>query len=335
MKITRAMVAKKAGVSVSTVSYVLNASRYVSPKLTKKVMDVVEELGYTPDMVARSMVKKRSRMLTIVANDLTNTMYGEILIAIEKEAVKRGYFVNICSGWLPVKEYIKTMISRRVDGIYIASVPNKVTEDDVQLLLENDIAMVCGNYLLPNEHRINRVEVDYADGIKQAINHLMGLGHKKIVYLDGFDKDFRLDEKRNAFIRYMKDYGVAEPAVIYGFGTERMTDVEGRLLTQYLVRKYPDATAVICYSDWMAYGVLQQLHSFGFRVPEDISVIGFENNISSKFTNPPLTSISFDRDEFACAVLDALLGQIEGGKLSQYLVKTQMCVRESTAKPKK
>lgn len=84
MKITRATVAKKAGVSVSTVSYVLNTSRYVSPKLTQKVMDAVEELGYAPDMAARSMVTKRSRILTIIANDLTNSMYGEIVMAIEE-----------------------------------------------------------------------------------------------------------------------------------------------------------------------------------------------------------------------------------------------------------
>ena len=161
MKITRATVAKKAGVSVSTVSYVLNTSRYVSPKLTQKVMDAVEELGYAPDMAARSMVTKRSRILTIIANDLTNSMYGEIVMAIEREAVKRGYFINICSGQLPLKEYVKTMIGRRIDGVYFASVPGKVSVEDIEQLLDNDIAIACGNYLLPDEKRVNRVEVNY------------------------------------------------------------------------------------------------------------------------------------------------------------------------------
>lgn len=107
MKITRATVAQKAGVSISTVSYVLNKSRYVSPKLTKRVKDAIDALGYTPDMAARSMVTQKSQMLTIIANDLANSMYGEIVMAIERAAVARGYFINICSGQLPLKEYIR------------------------------------------------------------------------------------------------------------------------------------------------------------------------------------------------------------------------------------
>ena len=84
----------------------------------------------------------------------------------------------------------------------------------------------------------------------------------------------------------------------------------------------------------MAYGAIQQLRSFGFRIPEDISVMGVENLITSNFTNPPLTTLSFDRTEFACAVVDALLGEMNNGTLSQKLVKMQLCVRESTAKPR-
>ena len=198
MKITRAMVARKAGVSVSTVSYVLNTSRYVSPKLTEKVMAAVEELGYTPDMAARSMVKKRSQILTIIANDLTNSMYGELLMAIEHEAVQRGYFINMCSGQLPLKEYIKSMIGRRVDGVFFASVPDKVTETDINQMLSNDIVVACGNYILPGEKRINRVEVDYDSGIKQAVQHLIGLGHKEIVYLNGLREGEGIDLKCKA-----------------------------------------------------------------------------------------------------------------------------------------
>ena len=334
MKITRAMVARKAGVSVSTVSYVLNASRYVSPKLTEKVMAAVEELGYTPDMAARSMVKKRSQILTIIANDLTNSMYGELLMAIEHVAVQRGYFINMCSGQLPLKEYIKLMIGRRVDGVYFASVPDKVAETDINQMLSNDIVVACGNYILPGEKRINRVEMDYDSGIKQAVQHLIGLGHKEIVYLNGLREGEGIDLKCKAFIRYMNEFGLDSSKIVYGYGSGKLTDKEGRILTEKLVRKYPEATAVICYSDSMAYGALQQLRAFGFSVPNDISVVGCENLIASNFTNPPLTTLSFDRNEFACAVVDALLGEIETGNVCEKIVKMQICVRESTAKPR-
>ena len=335
MKITRATVAKKAGVSVSTVSYVLNSSRYVSPKLTKKVMAAVEDLGYTPDMAARSMVKKCSQILTIIANDLSNSMYGEILMAIEYEAVKRGYFINICTGQLPLKEYIKSMIGHRVDGVYFASVPDKVTQADIQQLLSNDIVIACGNYILPEEKNLNRVEVDYANGIKQAVNHLAGLGHKNIVYLNGLKKDEGIDLKCQAFVKYMSERGLDSSRIVYGFGTSNLTDKEGKILTEKALRTYPEITAIICYSDSMAYGALQQLRSFGIKVPEDISVIGCENLISSNFTNPPLTTLSFDRAEFAKAVVDSLLRGIETGAVSERFVKMQLCIRESTAKPSK
>lgn len=335
MKITRATVAQKAGVSISTVSYVLNKSRYVSPKLTKRVKDAIDALGYTPDMAARSMVTQKSQMLTIIANDLANSMYGEIVMAIERAAVARGYFINICSGQLPLKEYIRTMIGRRIDGVFFASVPGKVEVRDIDNLIENNVAIVCGNYLLPQENRVSRVDIDYEGGMKQAITHLKGLGHKNIAYIDGFVKDYELDEKRNSFLRYMKEMGETKPRLVYGFGPEKLTDVEGRLLAQQLIRKFPDTTAVICYSDLMAYGVLQQLHSFGFRVPEEISVVGIENNITSNFTNPPLTSLSFDRNEFAIEVIDALIRQIEEGELTQKRVQMQLCVRDSTARAHK
>ncbi len=334
MKITRATVAKKAGVSVSTVSYVLNSSRYVSPKLTKKVMDAVEELGYTPDMAARVMVAKRSKILTIIANGLVNSIYGEIVMAIEQVAVKRGYFVNIYSGQLPLKEYVKSMIGRKVDGVYFASVPSKVSETDIEQLLSNEIAIACGNYLLPGEKRINRIEVDYETGTRKGIEHLIGLGHKNIVYINGFEEGREIDEKRDAFIKYMKMHGVDQPKIIYGYGENRLNEVEGRLLAQKLIRKYPETTAVICISDTLAYGVMQQLWAFGYKIPEDISVLGYENNMASNFTNPPLSSLSFDKGEFGQAVVDVLLSEIENGKLSNKLVNMDLCVRASTAKPR-
>ena len=100
LKATRAMVAERAGVSVATVSYVLNNTRYVSPKLRDRINKAIEELNYHPDMIARSMVKKESRMLTIIANNLSNSMYGEIIMEFEKAAMAKGYFTNICSGYL-------------------------------------------------------------------------------------------------------------------------------------------------------------------------------------------------------------------------------------------
>lgn len=334
MKVTRAMVAKKAGVSVSTVSYVLNSSRYVSPKLTQKVMAAVESLDYSPDMAARSMVTKRSQILTIVANDLSNTMYGEIVMAIEREAVKCGYFINIFSGQFPLGEYIKFMIARRVDGMFFSSVPDKATKEDIQKLLSNDIAIASGNYLFAEEKNIVRVDVDYKSGIKQAVDHLVGLGHKNIAYLNGL-KEGKSEAKQEGFVEFMQEKGLDPSRIVYGFGENSLTEKEGKILTDEILKKFPDTTAIICYSDTMAYGVLQQLHALGYKVPDDFSVVGIENLVTSNFTNPPLTSLAFDRDEFAREVVNALIKKIEKDEHSESYVKMRLYVRESTAKPKK
>ena len=332
MKATRAMVAKRAGVSVSSVSYILNDTRYVSPKLKEKVYKAIEELNYYPDMVARSMVTKESKMLTIIANNLLNSMYGEIIMEFEKAAMEKGYFVNICSGLFSLKQYVGMMLARRIDGLYYASLPEKVEPSDINNLLNNDVSIVCGNYLLPHEDRVNRVDIDYYGGMELAIEHLVGLKHKNIVYLNGFQQDFEMDVKGKAFLEIMKSrYGQEEPKVIYGFGTDKLTDIEGKILLNTLLQKYPDTTAIICYSDLMAYGVLQELHRMRISVPEDISVIGIENLNTSQFTYPPLTSLSFERSEFSKKVVDIMIENIKTKKIKSGLVPMNLCVRESTA----
>lgn len=332
-KPTRATVAKKAGVSLSTVSYVLNDSRYVSPKLRKRVTDAIDALNYCPDMAARSMVTKQTKILTIVANDIANSMYGDIIMAFEREAVKRGYFVNICSGQLSLQEYIKMMLARRIDGLFFASVPDKVHQKDIDILVQNGVSIACGNYLLPNEKRVNRVEFDYRSGVKQALEYFAAMGHTKIAYINGFEENNPLDDKCVAFREIMKSmFGQDDPRIEYGYGANKLTDHEGRELAVRLLRKYPDTTAMLCYSDLMAYGAIQGIRDTGKSVPNDISVIGFENQATSKFTNPPLSSLGFDSGEFAKQVIDILLEHIKTGEVGSALVPMRLVKRESVRK---
>lgn len=332
-KPTRATVAKKAGVSLSTVSYVLNDSRYVSPKLRKRVVDAIEALNYCPDMAARSMVTKQTKILSIVANDITNSMYGDIITAFEREAVKREYFVNICTGQLSLKEYIKIMLARRIDGLFFASVPDKVSVKDIDMLAHNGVSIACGNYLLSDEKRINRVELDYRSGVKQALEYFAAHGHTKIAYLNGMTEGNPLDDKCKAFKELSGSmFGDKNPRIEYGYGANRLTDSEGREIVRRLLNRYPDVTAILCYSDLMAYGAMQGIRDAGLSVPDDISVIGFENQITSKFTSPPLSSIAFDASEFSGKVIDILIEHFKTGKVSSALVPMHLVERNSVGK---
>lgn len=332
-KPTRATVAKKAGVSLSTVSYVLNDSRYVSPKLRKRVADAIEALNYCPDMAARSMVTKQTKILSIVANDISNSMYGDIIMAFEREAVRRGYFVNICTGQLSLQEYIKMMLARRIDGLFFASVPDKVSVKDIDVLVTNGVSIACGNYLLPDEARVNRVEFDYHSGVKQALEHFAAQGHTKIAYLNGMEEGNPLDDKCKAFREIsLQMFGEANPCIEYGYGANRLTDVEGREIVRRLLEHYPDVTAILCYSDLMAFGAMQGIHDAGKSVPDDVSVIGFENQMASKFTNPPLSSIAFDAAEFSGRVIDILIEHFKTGEAKSALVPMHLVERESVRK---
>ena len=322
------MVAERAGVSVATVSYVLNNTRYVSPKLRDRINKAIEELNYHPDMIARSMVKKESRMLTIIANNLSNSMYGEIIMEFEKAAMAKGYFTNICSGYLNLQQYLGMIIARRIDGLYFASVPRKVQQADIDQLLGNGIRVACGNYLLPDEKRVSRIDMDYDDGLRQVVMHLKALRHDNIAYVNGFSRDDASDLRYRAFLRAMDEfYPGKQVHTVFGSGPDQMTEVEGYPLAMELLKTWPDTTAIVCTSDLLAYGVINAVRESGRRIPEDVSIVGVEDLNTSRFINPPLTTLTFNRTQFSETIVNLLTRE---GAPGSELIPMRLVVRSST-----
>ncbi len=327
------MVAEEAGVSLPMVSYVVNNTRPVSDKTKKKILAAIEKLNYVPDLAAQSMVKQKSKLLTIVANNITNPMYGELIVEFEKEAFKRGYSTNICTGFLELREYIGAIVARHVDGLYFASNPINVREQDLEYLTTNDVKIACGNYLLPSVTNVNRFDLDYADGMRQAIEYLVQTGHKKIIYANGFEKTYEFDERCKAYKKYIKELSPTSGEIIfYGYGPKAMNDSEGYKVGQEIARSGLEFDAVICTSDMFAYGVLQALQQNGVSVPERASVIGFENLSISEFCYPRLSSVTFDRQLFAAKLVTSLIETIQHGTVSSELIPMSLFLRDSIKK---
>ncbi len=328
-KITRAMVAERAGVSLPMVSYVINNSHPVSEKTKKKVLQAIEELNYVPDAAAQSMVTKHSKSFMVVSNSITNPMYGEIILEFEKTAFSYGYSTLICSGYLDLGKYVPSIVAKRVEGLYFASVPGKVKQCDIDYLIENKIKICCGNYLLPNENRVNRIDLDYDDGMRQIVEYLVRLGHKKIIYANGFNEDYELDVRRDAFIRYALEGKKQDGRIFYGNNLGNMNVSEGYELGKKILSSGVKFDACVCVSDMFAYGVMKAFREGGLRIPEDVSVVGFENLTFSEIISPRLTSVSFSRAEFSSTLVRQLIGSLKSDTISKELIPVEICERDS------
>lgn len=334
MKVTRDMVAKKAGVSLATVSYVLNDSHYVSPKLKTKVLNAVEELNYHPDMMARSLVKKESRMLTIVSNGLTNPMYGEIVLGFEKAVVKNRYSLNICSGYLPMSQYLDVMISRRIDGVYFASLPNFITKSDLERMFDNNMCVACGYYIFPEDKRINHIDLDYEQAVNEGFDYLIKMGHKKIAYayIDVPAENYvnvRLNTVKKRIAR--GDEGVQIDIVKIDKKAESGidTDIDIGVLCGKQIAQNLQYTAVFCCSDVFAIGVINGLKECGLSCPQDVSVLGMEDVSFSKYFTPSLTTFTFDREKFAEKVVDIIIENIKTKQIKNKLIHMDLIERAS------
>jgi DNA-binding LacI/PurR family transcriptional regulator len=333
MRATKKMVAQRAGVSHATVSYVLNKSKYVSPELTKRVEAAVKELNYVPDIIARSMHKKESKMLCVIANGLTNSMYGEIVMEFEKEAVKRGFATNVGSGVCDLSVYVETILSRRIDGVFFTSSPKLVAKKDVDILFKNNVAVTFCNHILPEEERVNRLDLDYRNGMEQAVDYLLSLGHKNIGYLNGLPENYTPDVKCETFKKAAAEkLGRKNPPIVFNDFSETFNDAEGYVLMERLLQKDKSVTAVICVSDMVAYGAVKCLKDKGISVPGDISIVGFENLTISNFIDPPLTSLSFDRNKFAEAGVESLLNTIQNNTYTKTLLPMELVIRKSAGR---
>jgi len=329
-------VAKRAGVSISTVSRAVNGITSVEPKLAKRVWKAVAEVGYVPNPQARALVMGRSRMLGLIVSDITNPFFPELVKEFEILAVEQDYEVLIGSThYDPARtgSLIRRMLQRNVDGVAIMTFG--IEGDDIKKLVENDypLVFVDAGPKLPNTRILN---VNKGEGIRAAVQHLVDLGHRAIAFISGPLYLPSALTRRDAFVSSMAELGLKVPA---GYIIEGDHTMEGGMAgIEHIVSHAELPTAVVCSNDMTAIGVLHGLYKTPYKVPADISVVGFDDIHLAQFVLPPLTTVQVSCKNLAAAAVQALRAGIEPDHARaaqrEWQIPTCLVVRQSTAIPR-
>jgi DNA-binding LacI/PurR family transcriptional regulator len=327
-------VAQLANVSIATVSRTINRVSTVNPKMAKRVWEAIEKLDYFPNTQARALVSGRSRLLGLIVSEITNPFFPELIQGFEDIAVEHGYEILISSTNYDPRRMslcIRRMLERRAEGVAVMTFG--VEEPLLEQLAGRKVPLVFVD-VGPESPGISLLRVDYHHGIRQGVQHLAVLGHRDIAFISGPRRLHSAQSRQAAFAASLEECGiVSNPAwLVEGDHTmEGGVEAMDRLLR---ARKMP--TAVMCSNDMTAIGVLHKLYRAGLRVPDDLSVIGFDDIHIAQVTIPPLTTIQMSCFELAQAAVTALRAHVEeGGEPKRsYKIGTRLVVRGSTGFPK-
>lgn len=323
-------ISKKANVSLSTVSAVINRSAYVSPELTKRVMQAIEELNYRPNAVARSLKKKSTNTIGFIVTDILNPFYPPMIKGIEDVSFNNNFNVILCNTSNEHKRiltYLELMLEQQVDGLILANI---ATAEDLKEIEKTGLKYVLINRKPPFYDK-HFVGVNNPLSSELAVNHLVALGYKRIAYFGGNLEINTARERKAGFTSCMTQNGLEIDPMLVFDGEYSMesgyTNVK-KMLEQ--VEKLPEAICTV--SDVVAFGVIKGLRDSGIRVPEDIAVIGNDNSSFSENFLVPLSSVdhsSYDMGKLAMELLLQLIKEKNEIVARQVILTPSLVVRES------
>ena len=278
MNASREDVAKEAGVSVSTVSYVLNNSRDFSEETKRRVFDAVEKLNYKPHIVARGLSSDKSYQVAITMDNVINPYYTQILTGFQNKAQQMGYFVNICIGRKNLDKYLCSFCGRQLDGVLILTLPDGYDVNSLYKLADQGTKIIMGGIDNLDVRRVSLLDNNYGRGMELAFEHLLRLGHRDIFYLNSLSGLEQYDDRTHTFMKYAKKHLSKNPSQADSYmltNTTKITDdfETGYTLAGILMASGQKFTAVICTTDIVALGAMKAFSEAGLQVPQDVSVI--------------------------------------------------------------
>lgn len=325
-------VAERAGVSIATVSRVMNQVATVDARLAARVIEAAGDLNYTPNTQARALVSGRSGLIGLIVSEITNPFFPELIQAFEAAAVERGFELLIGStSYSPERmtQCVRRMVERKVEGVAVMTFG--MEEGLLQELTSRGIPVVS----VASTHRLENavsIEVDYRQGIRGAVEHLTALGHEDIAFISGPMRVRTACIRREAFVASMEEFGLSAPDASIIEGDHTMEGGQTAALQLFDRAQLP--TAIVCSNDMTAIGVLHAASSRGIKVPEDISIIGFDDIHMARFTVPPLTSVRMAGADIAAAACNALPldrnAAPGSGNRESLPVPTQLIVRQTS-----
>lgn len=331
-QVTRKDVAELAGVSETVVSYVINNNRYVDKEKRRRVEEAVRQLHYRPNTIARALKGKNSNHIVFIADQIITEHFSLLVSELDKRAYDLGYIISLCSN-RNTEQFVGEIISRRYDGVIISSIsfPLKFIQQfidasiPVVLLQNRDYSAIRGAGVIDN---------GLYEGAKECVRFLQSKGRKNILYIDRFSARGHFsdlnDLRYRGFVEQMRQSGLsAEPEsrVITGCANEREVAEKVKAYLQAGGR----TDAIFGRNDKLACIAMQAAQSLGYRVPQEIAVVGFDNSTLGQYVTPRITSMEIRREEIAKAAVEMLQQMIGEGRVPAPVgFSTRLIEREST-----
>jgi len=325
-------IARESGVNISTVSRALNDAYGVHQQTRGHVLAVAARLNYYPNRVARGLKTRRSHTLALIVSDIRNPFFAEVTRGAEDAARAGGYDLVLCNSDLDPRkqmEYVASLLEKQVDGILMNSVADLSRKQQDQLAASG-VPIVLLNRSTATKS-FSTVCADNEAGGAMAAQYLLRLGHENIAHLTGPRRHGNLTDRARGFLRFLKAGAKQRITVLHGENSFS----GGHTLTQKLLRQQPKISAIFAANDWMAFGAIRAMLELGRRVPEDISLIGFDNLELASVVHPPLTTIHQPKYEMGRAASEMLLrlarNQSKPGS-EHLLLRVELIERESCRK---
>jgi LacI family transcriptional regulator len=322
-------VAKKANVSVATVSRVLNNLPGFSDKTKQKVLNVIKEIEYQPNAIARGLINKRTQTIGVMFPSVSSMLSSMILKGIEQAAHQHNFSVVVCNtAGIRTMEYLRVLGEKQVDGIIFTS---EFLKDEYHRVLQSMRIPVLLVLSGSHSNTVPYVIVDDKLAAYQATEYLIKKGHTKIAIISGTNEDLLAGVLRiNGFLQALQDNGIQyndQRHVIGDFTFKSGCDAMEKLL-----QRAPDTTAVFATSDEMAAGVLTVAAKHGIRVPDQLSVIGFDNLKLAEMVTPPLTTVEQPLIKMGEYAAEKLITMIETGKMIDSSIMPHRIVERQSVK---
>ncbi len=322
-------VAKRAGVSTATVSRVLNGISVVRGTTRTRVMKAVAELKYHPNLHARSLAGGRSRTVGVIVSNLDNPFFLDVYRTVESDCHAQGFEVVVANTSYSSEQLVasvRLMLGRRVAGL--AAILAEIDDAIVQELIDAKIPVVLFDVGKPGEN-ITKIRVNYRKGVERIAEYLTSLGHRDIAFITHHLALGPVNERQNSLVESLR---VVSPEASVRVCANSDSLEGGRQAAKELLLSGTPPTAIVCVNDVMAVGVLKELRERRIRVPEDISVTGFDNIKLSEFCYPALTTVHVPRDVIGHTVFSSLTPESTGTPIMgrEYVIEPELVVRDST-----
>jgi LacI family transcriptional regulator len=318
-------VARRARVSTATVSRVLNNGASVKASTRARVLKVMQDLKYSPNLHAQSLAGGRSRTIGVIVSNIENPFFLDVYKTVEAGAHAAGYeLVMANTDYSPERlvASIRLMLGRRPAGL--AAIVSEMDATLIQELSAHPIPVVFYDVGTPRRN-ITNIRVDYRSGMVKLASYLYSLGHRRVGYVGHHATLGPIRER----VQTLRDATSKHAGLEIDLATGEDSLEGGRQAARMLLGRTPRPTALVCVNDVMAVGALREVRARGLRTPEDVSVTGFDNVTLAQFSVPTLTTVHIPRDQIGRIICDCLM-RSDGPSEQEFVVEPELVVRDST-----